>query len=74
MIMTIMMTEDKGAFGAAVLYRKQDDGLMLVIKVRDDGNVDNVDNGDHDDNDGGEGSFFGSRIVLEEGQWYDGRD
>ena len=23
----------KGAFGAAVLYRKKDDGLMVVIKV-----------------------------------------
>ena len=29
-------TVGKGAFGAAVLYRKKDDGLMVVIKVRDD--------------------------------------
>ena len=28
-------TVGKGAFGAAVLYRKKDDGLMVVIKVRD---------------------------------------
>ena len=62
MIMTMMMTEDRGAFGAAVLYRKQDDGLMVVIKVRDDGNVDDVDDGGHDDNDGGEEAF--SAAVL----------
>ena len=24
----------KGAFGAAILYRKKDDGLMVIIKVR----------------------------------------
>ena len=29
-------TVGKGAFGAAVLYRKKDDGLMVVIKVRGD--------------------------------------
>ena len=23
----------KGAFGAAILYRKKDDGLMVIIKV-----------------------------------------
>ena len=35
-------TVGKGAFGAAVLYRKKDDGLMVVIKVGDDDNANNL--------------------------------
>ena len=28
-----LRTVGKGAFGAAILYRKKDDGLMVIIKV-----------------------------------------
>ena len=50
-------TVGKGAFGAAVLYRKKDDGLMVVIKVRDDDD-------DYDDNDDrGQGSFWRGCLV-----------
>ena len=30
-----LRTVGKGAFGAAILYRKKDDGLMVIIKVED---------------------------------------
>lgn len=30
-----LRTVGKGAFGAAILYRKKDDGLMVIIKVWD---------------------------------------
>lgn len=30
-----LRTVGKGAFGAAILYRKKDDGLMVIIKVRE---------------------------------------
>ena len=29
-----LRTVGKGAFGAAILYRKKDDGLMVIIKVK----------------------------------------
>ena len=29
-----LRTVGKGAFGAAILYRKKDDGLMVIIKVQ----------------------------------------
>ena len=30
-----LRTVGKGAFGAAILYRKKDDGLMVIIKVEE---------------------------------------